>query len=95
MAARTGYYATVAELAAVYLFGLAKNHPFIDGNKRVAHVAAFAFLAVNGVPVPSLDVAPWVAVVEGVAAGTVERAELVAHVTAAMGGDPITLDPEP
>ena len=35
-------------LAAVYAFGLAKNHPFVDGNKRVAFVAMALFLELNG-----------------------------------------------
>jgi len=39
---------TVFELAASLCFGLAKNHPFIDGNKRTALLAARAFLFVNG-----------------------------------------------
>ena len=39
---------TAQELAAAYLFGLARNHAFVDGNKRTAIVAAGTFLAVNG-----------------------------------------------
>lgn len=35
-------------LAAAYLYGLAKNHPFSDGNKRIAYLAAFTFLLING-----------------------------------------------
>jgi death on curing protein len=35
-------------LAAAYAFGLAKNHPFVDGNKRAAFVALGTFLKVNG-----------------------------------------------
>ena len=38
---------TVFELAASLCFGLAKNHPFVDGNKRTALLAARAFLFVN------------------------------------------------
>jgi death-on-curing protein len=38
----------VADLAASYAHGLARNHPFIDGNKRTAFVAAELFLALNG-----------------------------------------------
>jgi death on curing protein len=38
----------VYELAAAYLFGVARNHPFSDGNKRTAFVAAYAFLRLNG-----------------------------------------------
>jgi death-on-curing protein len=38
----------IAELAAVYALGIAKNHPFIDGNKRTAFVALEVFLRLNG-----------------------------------------------
>ena len=38
----------IVELAAGYAFGLAKNHPFVDGNKRTAFLALGLFLAVNG-----------------------------------------------
>lgn len=38
----------VFELAAAYLFGIAKNHPFVDGNKRTALAAADTFLVDNG-----------------------------------------------
>lgn len=40
--------ADCASLAAEYAFGLAKNHPFIDGNKRTAFVAMALSLALNG-----------------------------------------------
>jgi death-on-curing protein len=36
------------ELAAAYAYGLAKNHPFVDGNKRAAFLATGLFLALNG-----------------------------------------------
>lgn len=39
---------TVFELAASYAFGLAKNHPFVDGNKRVALTISATFLEING-----------------------------------------------
>jgi death-on-curing protein len=38
----------LCELAAAYLFGIAKNHPFVDGNKRTALAAADIFLYLNG-----------------------------------------------
>jgi death on curing protein len=38
----------LAALAASYAYGVARNHPFIDGNKRVALVAARTFLLING-----------------------------------------------
>ena len=39
---------TVYELAAAYVFGLARNHAFVDGNKRTAIVTAMLFLHLNG-----------------------------------------------
>jgi death-on-curing protein len=36
-------------LAAAYAYGIARNHPFVDGNKRTALVAARTFLLINGV----------------------------------------------
>jgi death-on-curing protein len=39
------------EMAAAYLFHLAQNHPFLDGNKRVGAACALIFLAMNGVDV--------------------------------------------
>ena len=41
--------ASLAELAAAYAFGLAKNHAFVDGNKRIAFMAMMTFLVKNGV----------------------------------------------
>lgn len=38
----------VADLAASYAFGIAKNHPFVDGNKRTAFLALGVFLGLNG-----------------------------------------------
>ncbi|HEV2471873.1 MAG TPA: type II toxin-antitoxin system death-on-curing family toxin [Chthonomonadales bacterium] len=40
--------ATIHELAAAYAYGICKNHPFIDGNKRVAFLSAEDFLWANG-----------------------------------------------
>lgn len=45
------FHADLFEMAAAYLFHLASNHPFVDGNKRVALAAALTFLAMNGVAV--------------------------------------------
>ena len=38
----------IIELAAGYAFGLARNHPFLDGNKRIAFTTAILFLDLNG-----------------------------------------------
>jgi len=39
----------IYEMAAAYLFHIARNHPFIDGNKRTGAVAAIVFLVMNGI----------------------------------------------
>ena len=41
-------HVTLAQLAAAYAFGIAKNHPFIDGNKRAAFLAMNLFIEKNG-----------------------------------------------
>jgi death on curing protein len=56
------------ELAASYAFGLARNHPFIDGNKRSAFVACELFLAINGLRLTAPD-ADCVMAMLGLAAG--------------------------
>lgn len=65
----------IAALAAAYGFGIARNHPFIDGNKRVAFQAMYVFLGLNGVHIHA-DEEQVVAVMLGVAAGEVQEAEL-------------------
>lgn len=62
----------IAVLAASYAFGLARNHPFIDGNKRAAFAAMMLFLRLNGVPFrPSPAEAT--AVILALAAGEVDE----------------------
>jgi death on curing protein len=39
----------IAALAAAYAFGIAKNHPFVDGNKRAAFASIIVFLGLNGI----------------------------------------------
>jgi len=45
----------VSALAAAYAFGLSRNHPFADGNKRTAYVAMELFLALNGFELSASD----------------------------------------
>ena len=45
-----------AELAASYAFGIARNHPFVDGNKRTAAVVSETFLVLNGLRLTCDDV---------------------------------------
>jgi death-on-curing protein len=46
---------SLARLAAAYAFGIIKNHPFVDGNKRTGLVVAFAFLELNGIEMNSSE----------------------------------------
>ena len=66
---------TVYDLAAAYSFGLAKNHPFVDGNKRIALTAGLVFLELNGVDcvAPEAEAA---AIFEKLAAGKITEKEL-------------------
>ena len=71
----------VAELAASYAVGIAKNHPFVDGNKRSAFVAMELFLALNGHDFLADDVA-CVTTMLAVAAGEIDEATLATWVRA-------------
>jgi len=62
----------LAALAAAYAFGLARNHPFVDGNKRAAFLAMMTFLRFNGVAfAPSQAMAA--AAILALAAGEVDE----------------------
>ena len=73
-----------ADLAASCAFGLARNHPFVDGNKRSAFVAAELFLALNGSRLVAND-ADCVLVMLQLAAGDIDEATFAAwlreHIT--------------
>lgn len=62
-----------ADLAAAYGFGIARNHPFSDGNKRTAFVAVELFLALNGYDLLASD-ADCVITMLKLAAGDIEEA---------------------
>jgi len=64
-----------AGLAASYAFGLAKNHPFIDGNKRTALVVCETFLIDNGFALDASD-AELAVLFEALAAGELSEDEL-------------------
>jgi death on curing protein len=66
----------IARLAASYAFGVAKNHAFVDGNKRVAFIAAGLFLRLNGFRLKA-DQAEAVLIVLSVTAGSFSEDELV------------------
>jgi len=74
-----------AALAAAYAFGIARNHPFVDGNKRTAAVVAETFLVLNGFELTASD-AELVVAILALAAGDLTEEELTdwfrAHVRA-------------
>ena len=62
----------VFEIAAAYLFGLAKNHAFVDGNKRIAIVTAAVFLMDNGYDITASEAELYTFVL-AVAAGEIDE----------------------
>jgi death-on-curing protein len=64
-----------ADLAAACAFGIARNHPFIDGNKRTAAVVSETFLMLNGYRLEATD-AELVVAFLALAAGELEEAEM-------------------
>lgn len=67
--------ADLATLAAAYAFGIARNHPFVDGNKRAALLAIVTFLGMNGIDFVA-DEAEAVLIVRGPAAGEFDESGL-------------------
>ncbi|WP_397597527.1 type II toxin-antitoxin system death-on-curing family toxin [Sphingorhabdus sp.] len=67
----------VSELAASYAFGIARNHPFVDGNKRTAAVVSETFLVLNGHVLTATD-AELVITFVALAAGELSEDELTA-----------------
>jgi len=72
-----------AELAAAYGFGIARNHPFSDGNKRTAFVATELFLVLNGFGLQATD-ADCVMTMLGLAAGDIDEASFAAWIRSHM-----------
>ncbi len=67
--------ADAADLAASYAWGLARNHAFADGNKRIAWIAARLFLLDNGERL-QFERADAISLIERVAAGVIDEAAL-------------------
>jgi death-on-curing protein len=78
-------YGSLAEMAATYAWGIARNHAFVDGNKRTALQTALTFLRLNGFPVRvGIE---WVEIMVQVASGEYSRVELVKAFRRLMGTD--------
>lgn len=74
------------EIAAAYLFYLCSNHPFVDGNKRVALATCLVFLRLNGIFDPgTLDVDAWESLILDVAASRIDRATTTARLRELVG----------
>jgi len=69
----------LADLAAAYGVGLAKNHPFTDGNKRAAFLAVGLFLALNGHRLAATQLEATMTML-GVAAGDIDEAAFAAWI---------------
>lgn len=67
----------LADLAASLAFGLARNHAFVDGNKRTAHVCYRVFLALNDAELLASDEEKYVAMI-GLAEGSISESEFAA-----------------
>ena len=74
----------IADLAAAYGFGIARNHPFIDGNKRTAFVAVELFMAINGYVLNAED-ADCVLTMLAVAAGELDEPAFAAWIRERSG----------
>lgn len=75
------------EIAASYLFYLCGNHPFVDGNKRVALATCLVFLSENGLlPDETLAVDEWETLTLAVAAGLLSRDEITTSLRKVLGG---------
>jgi death-on-curing protein len=72
-----GYEAeyTLHDLATAYTSGIARNHPFVDGNKRTAFVCGALFLELNGFTVTASEL-DTVVTIEAIAAGTIDELQL-------------------
>lgn len=87
-----GHYNTLGELAAAYVHGIARNHGFVDGNKRTAAVVLGMFLGANGYPVVLAD--EWAAIIEHVADGSASKHELTDMIVARLlGGVDVQIEP--
>jgi death-on-curing protein len=79
--------ATLAELAAAYAVGIARNHPFNDGNKRAAFLAMGVFLDIHGYLLMAEHVEAY-PMMMGVAAGDTQEEELAVWVDAHLQKKP-------
>lgn len=73
----------IARLAAAYAFGISRNHPFIDGNKRVSYVVCRTFLVTNGVDIDATQGEKYTTFM-ALAAGTLSEDQLTEWIRARL-----------
>jgi death on curing protein len=72
---------SIAEIAATYAYGLARNHAFLDGNKRTAYVTCLLFLKLNNCTLTAPDTEKYITFMK-LADGSLDEAELAAWIAA-------------
>ena len=77
----------LAALAAAYAFGIARNHPFVDGNKRASLLAIITFLGLNGVDFIA-DQGAAVVLIQSLAAGEIDEDGLTRWIRDSLAGAP-------
>lgn len=83
------FYESVADKAAVLLHGIARNHAFLDGNKRVAVMATLEFLGVNGYELDLKPPSEAYEVIAAVAAGELQLEKFTEWVGARISPSPL------
>ncbi|HEV8132402.1 MAG TPA: type II toxin-antitoxin system death-on-curing family toxin [Acidobacteriota bacterium] len=76
-----GYYNSIAEEAAALMESLANNHPFLDGNKRVAFAVAHTFLLVNGCDLELQPLAAHEFMIQSIARGEFRFGQILEWIT--------------
>ncbi|MBO0783209.1 MAG: type II toxin-antitoxin system death-on-curing family toxin [Ktedonobacteraceae bacterium] len=84
-------HGTIFHMAAAYGFHLCQNHPFIDGNKRVAGMTMFAFLQLNGLK-PIASEIDYYNTMMAVASGQLNKEQLTNWLPAVVRGSPPSLE---
>jgi len=76
----------IAALAACYAFGIIKNHPFVDGNKRTAYVLCRTFLKLNGFDIDATDIEKYETFL-AVAEGALNEEQLIQWIRSKLKAD--------
>ena len=71
------FHRDLHDMAAAYVFHIVRNHPFVDGNKRVGAAAGLVFLSLNGVEIRASN-SGLVRLILGVADGSMDKAGIAA-----------------